>query len=58
MIRALQRDFVFVERQSVKIRAVHGGECFEFVERAFFVENLRITFERKRRIENPGAAAG
>ena len=57
-LRPFQRDRTLVERQAVETGAVLGGEGFEAVESAFFIEERRIAFEREGRVEDAGAAAG
>src|SRR3954468_8932657 len=54
---ALERHRVFVHRQIIKARAVLGREGFQPVERALLFEDLCITFERERRVEDSRAAA-
>ena len=56
--RALQHDLALVERQAVEARPVLRREGLEPVERAFLLEHRRIGFERERRVEDAGAAAG
>ena len=52
-----RRYALVVDGQAVEARAVERGEGLEPVERVFFLEHLRIDFERGGRREDAGAAA-
>ena len=53
-----QGEVVAIARQTVEVRAVKGGECLEFFQRAGRFEGLRVQLDRGVRREDAGAAAG
>src|SRR3954451_5148806 len=54
---AFQGYHLLVERKAVEARAIDRGEGLELIERIFFLEDRRIAFEGKRRVEDACAAA-
>ena len=57
MITTLQCDATRVGWQVVERRTIPTGEGFEMSQRTLLIENLRITLQRKGRIEDAGTTA-
>ena len=55
---SFQHNLPFIQRKAVKTRPVFRGERLERVEGAFLFKDRSVAFERERRVENAGAAAG
>jgi len=57
-IGLFQRHCARVQRQAIKTGAVFCGKGAKTIQRLLFIKHRNIAFQRKRRIENPGAATG